>query len=90
MKEAKEELHKLMKEPLLEKVPMVIFGNKRDKEGAMREEELIEGLNLNDCQGDWSIICGCATNGMFHYYFLLLFVLLMINYYYYDNRGRII
>ena len=46
LEEAKSELEKLLEMPELSNVPFVIFGNKVDKEGALREEELRDILDL--------------------------------------------
>ena len=46
LEEAKAELQKLLQMPELTNVPFVVFGNKTDKKGALKEEELRETLGL--------------------------------------------
>ena len=46
LKEAKTELDSLLAMPELQNVPFVVFGNKVDKKGSLKEDELRECLGL--------------------------------------------
>jgi len=45
--EAKKELEEVCSTPVLEKIPIVVLGNKVDKKGAVQEYELKDALDLN-------------------------------------------
>lgn len=46
MEDVRAELNKLLENPSLQEVPFVVFGNKIDKPGAMKEDELREAIGL--------------------------------------------
>ena len=46
LEESKAELHKLLSMPELSNVPFVVFGNKIDMRGALKEDELREFMGL--------------------------------------------
>ena len=46
LEEAKTELESLLVMPELKDIPVVVFGNKVDKNGALKEEEFREVMNL--------------------------------------------
>eukprot|EP01083_Nonionella_stella_P065601 172049_1 len=63
---AQSELHKLLKEPLLEGVPLLVFANKMDLPNALNLDEVTDCLKLNKiCQKDrsWHIQSSCAMTG---------------------------
>ena len=47
LQESKKELDSLLEMPELQNVPFVIFGNKVDRQGALKEDELRQVLGLN-------------------------------------------
>ena len=47
---SKNELHNLLEKPQLAGIPILVLGNKRDLEGALDENGLIERLNLRAVQ----------------------------------------
>ena len=53
---SKNELHNLLEKPQLAGIPILVLGNKRDLEGALDENGLIERLNLRAVQ-DREICC---------------------------------
>ncbi len=63
---AKLQLHQLLAWPSLEGVPLLILGNKNDLEGALREKELIENMDLNSIKDRvvacYSISCKNMVN----------------------------
>jgi ADP-ribosylation factor-like protein 8 len=44
---AKLQLHQLLAHPTLDGLPLVVLGNKNDKEGALSEKDLVAQLDLN-------------------------------------------
>eukprot|EP01083_Nonionella_stella_P100781 284714_1 len=63
---AEYELHKLLKEPQLEGVPLLVFANKMDLPNALNLEQVTDCLKLNKIhQKDrlWHIESSCATTG---------------------------
>jgi hypothetical protein len=44
---AKLQLHQLLAWPSLNGLPLVVLGNKNDKDGALNETELVNSLDLN-------------------------------------------
>lgn len=48
LKESKQELYQLLEDPDLKGIPLLIFGNKKDKEGAISATELIAQFELED------------------------------------------
>jgi ADP-ribosylation factor-like protein 8 len=44
---AKLQLHQLLAWPSLDGLPLVVLGNKNDKEGSLSETELVNSLDLN-------------------------------------------
>ena len=61
--EAKEELDKLMREPLLEKVPFLVLCNKQDLPHSMSVKEITEKLELQSCGRSWKAQAVCALTG---------------------------
>merc|ERR1712157_164988 len=47
---AKSELHDLLSKPTVSGIPLLVLGNKNDLPGALSTSELIERLNLKNCQ----------------------------------------
>ena len=52
---SKNELHNLLEKPQLAGIPILVLGNKRDLEGALDENGLIERLNLRAVQVMFSL-----------------------------------
>lgn len=49
--QAKEELHALMAQPLLQEIPLLVLGNKSDLDRKLTVDELIDELDLKSIQG---------------------------------------
>lgn len=45
---AREELHGLLQKPILEKIPLLVLGNKSDLPDAISVDELILSMNLEE------------------------------------------
>lgn len=63
LEEAKKELWKVLKDPRMKDVVLLVFANKQDLQGAMSIEELEAGLDLNDLNHPYKIQPSCATTG---------------------------
>jgi ADP-ribosylation factor protein 1 len=62
--EVRDELHKMLNEDELAKIPMVIFANKQDLPHAMGCDEICDRLGLHSLrQRLWHIQSTCATTG---------------------------
>jgi len=61
--EAKEELHRIIKEDALQNVVVLIFANKQDLPGSMKKEEIQNRLNLEALTKKWHIEPTIATTG---------------------------
>jgi len=48
LEKSRNELEKLIEEPNLSDVPILVFGNKIDKKDALNDEELKKALNLKE------------------------------------------
>ena len=60
---AKEEIHKMMEEPALEKAKIVIFANKQDMRGAMTGSEIAEALEMKRIRQPWFVQPTSAQTG---------------------------
>ena len=58
---AKQELDKILAEPLLVSCPILIFGNKQDLAGALTSEELTEAIKFNKIERKNKIIQLCSA-----------------------------
>lgn len=63
IREASEELHRVMKEDLLKDCILLVFANKQDLPNSMITTELVEKLKLEDLRQRWYIQPSCATTG---------------------------
>jgi len=63
MSEAKEELHRIIKEEALQNVIVLIFANKQDLAGALRKEDIQSRLELDSLTKKWHIEPTVATTG---------------------------
>lgn len=61
--ESAEELHKLLSEDSMRRVPVVVMANKQDLPMAMNPAELIDVLGLRKLPNQWHIQGTCATSG---------------------------
>ncbi|KAJ3316467.1 hypothetical protein HDU76_001776 [Blyttiomyces sp. JEL0837] len=61
--EAKTEIHKIIENPEMRNVPVVILANKQDLDDALSPELLVKYLNLNAIQQSWEIFGTCAKDG---------------------------
>lgn len=63
---AKLQLHQLLAWPSLEGVPLLVLGNKNDLEGALKEKDLIEAMDLSSIKDRvvacYSISCKNMVN----------------------------
>ena len=64
MPRARDELHRMLVEDELHKVPLLILANKQDLPHAMTAAQITEELGLNTLRArDWHIQSTCATTG---------------------------
>merc|ERR1712071_90502 len=64
LKEAQEELQKMLQEDELREAVVLVFANKQDLPNAMSAAELTDKLGLNQLRGKrWYIQATCATQG---------------------------
>ena len=64
MDTSRSELLTMLSEEELNGVPLLVFCNKQDIEGALRPEEISERLGLVGEKGrEWSVRGSCATKG---------------------------
>ena len=62
--ECNESFQELLKEEKLQKIPVLVYGNKADLENCLGPDEIIEKLNMNDITGiDWSLYACSALKG---------------------------
>ena len=62
---ARKELHALLEDPELQKMPLLVLGNKIDLEPHMSKEEIIKGLNLDYIQDQpWECMAISGLRGM--------------------------
>ena len=61
MKIVKDELSKILVEPGLESVPILLFANKQDIESAATENEVAEMLSLNEIERKDIVYQGCSA-----------------------------
>jgi len=61
--EAKEELHRIMKEDSLENALVLVLANKQDMPKALPKEKIAEALELSALDKKWHIEATCATTG---------------------------
>jgi ADP-ribosylation factor protein 1 len=64
IEEAQEELHKLLKEDELYRIPVLIYANKQDSQFALTINQIAEKLCMHEFPNrEWFIQPCCATNG---------------------------
>jgi small GTP-binding protein len=63
LSEAREELHRIMKEDSLSSALLLVLANKQDMPKAMPKEEIAEALDLASLDKKWHIEGTCATSG---------------------------
>uniref|UniRef100_A0A6B2G8S7 ADP-ribosylation factor 2 (Trinotate prediction) n=1 Tax=Myxobolus squamalis TaxID=59785 RepID=A0A6B2G8S7_MYXSQ len=62
--EAKDELSRVLKDPLLAGVPLLVYANKQDLPNALSASEVSEKLELTSNSNiEWKVQSLCATNG---------------------------
>jgi GTPase SAR1 family protein len=61
--EAKEELHRIIKEDALANVVVLVLANKQDLPGSLKKEEICSRLNLDALTKKWHIEPTIATTG---------------------------
>ena len=62
---ARKDLHALLEDPELQKMPLLVLGNKIDLEPHMSKEEIIKGLNLDYIQDQpWECMAISGLRGM--------------------------
>jgi small GTP-binding protein len=64
--DARDELHNLMSAFELRGVPLLVFANKKDLQGAMTQRELVDALQLRSVaehEHEWRVQVTCATSG---------------------------
>jgi len=57
---AKEELHYLLAKPALNGIPLLVLGNKCDKEGHLTVDQLIDALDLKEVDNR-KVSCYCIS-----------------------------
>merc|ERR1712014_112018 len=58
------ELHKLMGEAELRDLPLLVYANKQDLDGALSRQEITEKLQMNDMMHTtWHVQLACARDG---------------------------
>ncbi|XP_077386389.1 ADP-ribosylation factor 4-like [Festucalex cinctus] len=63
LKEAAEELHRILEEDELRKVALLVFANKQDLPRAMTVSQISEGLRLSGVTQPYYVQASCAVNG---------------------------
>ncbi|XP_077428489.1 ADP-ribosylation factor 4-like [Vanacampus margaritifer] len=63
LKEAAEELHRILEEDELRKVALLVFANKQDLPQAMTVSQISEGLRLSGVTQPYYVQASCAVNG---------------------------
>lgn len=65
--EARQELSRILKDREMRDCPLLVFANKQDLPGALSEEELVAGLDLEQLAGrdsrPWQLQKACAVEG---------------------------
>ena len=51
LEQSRHELHELLSKPSLANIPVLVLGNKNDVDGALKEMDLIEQMQLRELQG---------------------------------------
>jgi ADP-ribosylation factor protein 1 len=64
MKIARDEIHKMMEDPLLAEAKLVVFANKQDMPNAMSASEVISTLELKRLRQDWYVQPTSAATGL--------------------------
>ena len=57
------EMNKVLSEPMLRDIPLLIFANKQDLKGALSISELSQRLRLGQLKRKWKIQTTIATQG---------------------------
>lgn len=64
LREAREELHKVLESPELSSAILLVFANKQDLPNAMSPEEITNGLEMQSISSHpWHVQRACATDG---------------------------
>ncbi|XP_049590361.1 ADP-ribosylation factor 4 [Syngnathus scovelli] len=63
LKEAAEELHRILEEDELRKVALLVFANKQDLPQAMTVSQISEGLQLSGVTQPYYVQASCAVSG---------------------------
>ncbi|XP_047439799.1 ADP-ribosylation factor 4-like [Mugil cephalus] len=63
LKEAADELHRMLEEDQLRGVAILVFANKQDLPRAMSVSEVAEGLRLSGVSQPWFVQASCAVSG---------------------------
>ncbi|XP_068451889.1 uncharacterized protein [Clinocottus analis] len=63
IKEAAEELHRMLDEDELRGVALLVFANKQDLPRAVSASDITEGLGLSGVSQPWSVQASCAVSG---------------------------
>uniref|UniRef100_A0A1A7X362 ADP-ribosylation factor 5 n=1 Tax=Iconisemion striatum TaxID=60296 RepID=A0A1A7X362_9TELE len=63
IKEAADELHRMLEEDELKGVPLLVFANKRDLPRAMSISDITDALSLSGVPQQWLVQPSCAVNG---------------------------
>merc|ERR1712224_651950 len=61
--EAQKEIKKMLDEPLLAEVTLLILANKQDLPRAVTSAKLTDALNLRESKQKWKVQGCCATTG---------------------------
>lgn len=61
LQDCKEELHNLLKEERLAGAALLILANKQDIDGALREKEIVQCLELGKLKKRHWHLCGCSA-----------------------------
>ncbi|XP_067361765.1 uncharacterized protein [Channa argus] len=63
IKEAADELHKMLEEDQLRNVALLVFANKQDLPRAMSVSDITEALGLSRISQPWFVQASCAVSG---------------------------
>ncbi|XP_078103740.1 uncharacterized protein LOC144516382 [Sander vitreus] len=63
IKEAADELHRMLEEDELRGVALLVFANKQDLPRAMSVSDITEALGLSGLSQPWSVQASCAVSG---------------------------
>ncbi|XP_029947476.1 ADP-ribosylation factor 5 [Salarias fasciatus] len=63
MKEAADELHRILEDDMLRGVALLVFANKQDMPGAVSVSDVTEALGLSGVSRPWFVQASCAVTG---------------------------